>query len=230
MIVSMHPKYRRKAEKAKGLARKNGEDGTNGETKDLRARKFPGLSLPDQDLAIPLNDSPLDKSISSSLPQVDVNDTMAELAAVASRRNRPMAEDYLDGEPSSKRVRQSEEGVAGPSRPNGNSYTSRLERNGHSSQAHGRSRLDHQPILYKIYDGAVQNIRDFGAFVSLEGIQGRAEGENEPPVPPCLTGISQEWSTFPTLQEREYNPQARSSNDGTRSKSRSCPSPAVRLD
>jgi ATP-dependent RNA helicase DHX8/PRP22 len=36
--------------------------------------------------------------------------------------------------------------------------------------------LDDAPIIYKIYNGTVSNIKDFGAFVKLEGIKGRAEG------------------------------------------------------
>ncbi|GAA6030933.1 hypothetical protein JCM8097_008944 [Rhodosporidiobolus ruineniae] len=40
----------------------------------------------------------------------------------------------------------------------------------------GPSRMDEKPVLYKIYRGKVSNIKDFGAFVQLEGIQGRAEG------------------------------------------------------
>ncbi|KAI8799552.1 P-loop containing nucleoside triphosphate hydrolase protein [Cladochytrium replicatum] len=44
---------------------------------------------------------------------------------------------------------------------------------------HGRrdDTLDDEPVLYKIYDGEVSNIRDFGAFVTLHGIRGkRVEG------------------------------------------------------
>jgi ATP-dependent RNA helicase DHX8/PRP22 len=36
---------------------------------------------------------------------------------------------------------------------------------------------DNQPVIYKIYSGKVTGIKDFGAFVALEGINGRAEGE-----------------------------------------------------
>ncbi|KAJ3199058.1 DEAH-box ATP-dependent RNA helicase prp22 [Entophlyctis luteolus] len=36
--------------------------------------------------------------------------------------------------------------------------------------------IDDAPVLYKIYDGRITNIREFGAFVSLDGIRGRVEG------------------------------------------------------
>ncbi|KAJ3183797.1 DEAH-box ATP-dependent RNA helicase prp22 [Geranomyces variabilis] len=45
-------------------------------------------------------------------------------------------------------------------------------RNGHRVP----SRMDDAPVIYKIYDGKVSGVKDFGAFVTLEGIRGRAEG------------------------------------------------------
>lgn len=39
-----------------------------------------------------------------------------------------------------------------------------------------RNEPDERPVIYKIYDGEIANIKDFGAFVRLNGIKGRAEG------------------------------------------------------
>ncbi|KAJ2731610.1 DEAH-box ATP-dependent RNA helicase prp22 [Coemansia sp. BCRC 34962] len=36
--------------------------------------------------------------------------------------------------------------------------------------------MDDAPVLYKIYNGRVSNLKDFGAFVSLDGVKGRTEG------------------------------------------------------
>ena len=36
--------------------------------------------------------------------------------------------------------------------------------------------LDDQPILYKIYDGRVTGVKDFGAFVNLQGVKGKVDG------------------------------------------------------
>ncbi|PWN21856.1 putative ATP dependent RNA helicase [Microstroma glucosiphilum] len=54
---------------------------------------------------------------------------------------------------------------------------------GRSNQPDGRRNghqphriLDDKPIIYKIYDGKVTNIKDFGAFVALEGVNGKWEG------------------------------------------------------
>jgi predicted RNA-binding protein with RPS1 domain len=36
--------------------------------------------------------------------------------------------------------------------------------------------VDEKPVLYKIYNGKVSGMKDFGAFVTLEGVAGRSEG------------------------------------------------------
>ncbi|WVQ62890.1 uncharacterized protein L199_001039 [Kwoniella botswanensis] len=171
LIVTMHPKYKRKAAKAKAAAA-NGKSGSKpailDEQKALQSRKFPGLSMPDQDwtsadkyLETRQTKEPSEEKLPESLT---VDDTLAQLSEVASRRNRPSADDWMDGEPSSKRPRHMDNG-----RDNG--YGGRV-----SEQPRGRPGLDERPVLYKIYNGSVSNVRDFGAFVSLEGVQGRTEG------------------------------------------------------
>ncbi|KAJ3109551.1 DEAH-box ATP-dependent RNA helicase prp22 [Phlyctochytrium planicorne] len=40
----------------------------------------------------------------------------------------------------------------------------------------GKPQIDDAPVLYKIYNGKVTNMREFGAFVHLEGVRGRCEG------------------------------------------------------
>ncbi|KAG2187395.1 hypothetical protein INT44_005083 [Umbelopsis vinacea] len=39
-----------------------------------------------------------------------------------------------------------------------------------------RPMMDEDPVIYKIYTGKITNLKPFGAFVQLEGIQGRREG------------------------------------------------------
>lgn len=118
----MHPKYKRKAAKAK--AKTNGNSSSQ---KDLQARKFPGLSMPDSEWK-PAEPYPDEKE------------------------KRPTASDFLDGPPMKRpRTRNSPPRYAQP---------------------------DDRPVLYKIYDGSVTNVRDFGAFVQLEGIRGRTEGRS----------------------------------------------------
>ena len=50
------------------------------------------------------------------------------------------------------------------------------ERGPSSSDARRGSSLDDAPVINKIYDGIVSNVRDFGCFVSLQGVRGEPEG------------------------------------------------------
>ncbi|KAK8861275.1 hypothetical protein IAR55_002094 [Kwoniella newhampshirensis] len=187
LIVTMHPKYKRKAAKARAAAMSGKSTEKNGsimdEQKQLQARKFPGLSVPDREWTPAdkyLEERATKEPMTDKLPKsLSVDDTMAQLAAVAQRRNRPAAEDYLDGEPAAKKMRNGE-GYDG--RDNG--YGSRLaSKDGYGFAGGredrgrtGRPMMDDRPVLYKIYNGSVSNVRDFGAFVTLEGVQGRTEG------------------------------------------------------
>ncbi|WWC59905.1 uncharacterized protein I303_102467 [Kwoniella dejecticola CBS 10117] len=199
LIVTMHPKYKRKAAKAKAVATQGkaaGKQDILDGQKALEARKFPGLSMPDQDWTTAdkyLETRQTKEPAQEKLPEsLTMDDTMDQLSALASRRNRPAAEDWIDGEPTNKRPRNDsslrDNGYSG--RDNGyggrdHGYDGR--NNGHrnsdngyggriSEQPRGRPGLDERPVLYKIYNGSISNVRDFGAFVSLEGVQGRTEG------------------------------------------------------
>ncbi|RXK38857.1 ATP-dependent RNA helicase DHX8/PRP22 [Tremella mesenterica] len=182
LIVTMHPKYKRKATKIKASRDKNGNG--SGDVKDIVARKFPGLALPDQEWTA------ADKYIQNraeregdgdSLPKsLSVDDAMIELASVSARRNRPSAEDFIDGEPPSKRSRGTMDQTGRADYSNGDSKTA--DRYGSMSAAYPghrgshRPSQDEKPVLYKIYSGNVNGVRDFGAFVLLDGVQGRVEG------------------------------------------------------
>ncbi len=61
---------------------------------------------------------------------------------------------------------------------NGNGYAPHQGAQGPGGRSFGgRPQIDEKPQLYKIYNGRVSNIKDFGAFITLEGVQGRVEGE-----------------------------------------------------
>lgn len=124
---------------------------------------------------------------------------MSQLEGVAAKKagvgnSRPVAADFDGGgpaerrdEPSSKRPRYDEppqsargpEGYSGDDRGRprmrDNGYGNG-DRGGYGSGYGGRPQMDEKPVLYKIYDGKVSGWKDFGAFVSLEGLKGRFEG------------------------------------------------------
>ncbi|KAI9632289.1 pre-mRNA splicing factor [Dioszegia hungarica] len=139
VIVTMHPKYKRKAAKAKAKT-------VSSTQKDLQSRKFPGLSMPDSEW------KPAESFLEEELKET---------------RSRPSAADFIDG-PAPKRPRNR----SPEPRPRGRSP----EVPSRYTQRPAYSAPDERPILYKIYDGTITNVREFGAFVSLEGVRGRTEG------------------------------------------------------
>lgn len=202
IILSMHPKYKKKAKKAApGQLPSNGKKGDNDlaakvydEETDRRARLFPGLSRPDTELGS--HEKFIEEERTKGPVLTDVDDLMRELEGVGSKRaNRPSADQWLDGGagdgPSAKRQR-TDNGYGGgrdngygdrgrgrspprngPDRGRDNGYGNRLSNSTPSSRSGG---LDEKPVLYKIYSGKVSNLKDFGVFVSLEGVVGRQEG------------------------------------------------------
>lgn len=146
------------------------------EQKQLQARKFPGLSMPDQDWkpAEKYVDERAAKEPHETLPEsLSTSDTMAQLESIASRRNRPAAEDFLDGEPAAKKLRSATSSGHDGSSGRRGGYEGGSFRD---SFRHGRPTVDERPVLYKIYNGTIANITDFGAFVTLDGVERKIDG------------------------------------------------------
>lgn len=100
-----------------------------------------------------------DKEVPAPVPD-DV--LLAEIGDIVSGKKshpRPSFED--DRSPKRQRREHS------PSPPRGRS----------TYRSNGRTAFDDRPILFKIYSGRVSGVKEFGAFVTLEGVAGRVEGE-----------------------------------------------------
>ena len=98
----------------------------------------------------------------------EVDNMMAQFESSAKRsRSSPRR----DVSPPSKRRRTSRSPPRrrSVSPPRGRGYD--RGRNGRT-----RGQLDERPVLFKIYDGRVQGLKEFGAFIQLEGVAGRVEG------------------------------------------------------
>lgn len=197
LILSMHPKHKKKHAAANGKS-KGGTKSANGSAllteKDKNARIFPGLALPDQEWQAP----PESKGEEKDAVMKEVDDLMSQLEGV-SKKARPKASEFMGGNdrersPDTRRRDDREwerrphsppppprRRSASPRRGSDNGYGDRRGRydDGPRGRAPGRGRsaLDERPILYKIYNGRVTGLKEFGAFVSLEGIMGRAEGK-----------------------------------------------------
>ncbi|GAA6062965.1 hypothetical protein JCM10212_005724 [Sporobolomyces blumeae] len=172
--------------------------------KDKQRRLFPGLSMPDQDWAPTTEyqgkDAPklaIDDAKERELTQGQPADVLGAERDSRSRDESDLGIDGLMAELDGVRKR----GAEGDGRE-GKRQRQRSpdfdDRSGRGRDERGRdryreddrgrygrdariggvgpNRLDERPVLYKIYPGKVSNIKDFGCFVSLEGIVGRQEG------------------------------------------------------
>lgn len=207
LILSMHPKYKKKSKAAKEGTNGKGKEAEMDQTgevfdeeRDRQARLFPGLALPDTTL------KPMDKFVEDEQKQKqkggaahvpDVDDLMRELEGVAAKKTgRMTADDFMDGGRghedgdrdgrAAKRQRMDDDssnfrGRSPPRDGRDSGWSSRGRQGGYGAGDRGgyakTAGVDEKPLLYKIYDGRVTNVREFGAFVQLEGVAGRVEGE-----------------------------------------------------
>jgi len=149
LILSMHPKHKKK--KATG----NGAAGDGALTEEEKKRRmFPGLSM---------------KNVEPE-PAVPDDVFLKELGDLVSGKKRPS---QLDRSPKRQRLDSPPHRRRSPSPPRGRGYD---DRNGERRGRTGGRALDDRPVLFKVYSGRVSGLKDFGAFVTLEGVAGRVEG------------------------------------------------------
>lgn len=151
LILNLHPKYK-KNKKTTGKVDGN----SNEELSEVERKKrmFPGLAVKDKEVP----------------PAVPNDVFLKELGdLVAGKKSRPLED---GAEPAPKRQKRS------PS-PQRRSRSPPRGRNGrYGNRNGGRSyQVDERPVLFKIYDGKVSGLKEFGAFVTLEGVAGRVEGK-----------------------------------------------------
>ena len=147
LILNMHPKYKKRH--ARSPNEKSKPVDSLSEI-DRKRRLFPGLAVKDKDV-----------------PPVSDDAFLQELGdLVSGRKTRPHPTD----EPAPKRQRRS----TSPPRRRSPSPRGRNDRWGNKNG--GGRPMDNKPVLFKIYSGKVTGLKDFGAFVTLEGVSGRVEG------------------------------------------------------
>ncbi|KAJ2932819.1 hypothetical protein H1R20_g4271, partial [Candolleomyces eurysporus] len=135
--------------KKKARSSDNVDDGAPASLSDAERKKrmFPGLAIQNKE-------------------QEAVSDDvfLKELGDIVTGRKRPAATDL----PSPKRRRSRS--------PSPRRRRSPSPKRGRRDDRRPHREIDEKPVLFKIYNGKVSGIKDFGAFVTLEGIAGRVEG------------------------------------------------------
>ena len=161
LILTLHPKHKKKpAGKENALT-----DGPVLDEADKRKRMFPGLALKDQEW---------EPSVPKDAIMKEVDDMMSQLEGAAKRTRPRTPED----DRSSKRPRRSRSPPPPPRRRSPSPFRGRGFddlRDDRRGRGGGRQ-VDERPVLFKIYDGRVNGLKEFGAFVQLEGVAGRVEG------------------------------------------------------
>jgi len=184
LILSMHPKHKKKQKSACTDGKVvNGQDGMLSE-QEKQKRMFPGLALQNKDVPSAVSDDVF----------------LEELGDLVSGKKRPPSR---EGHRSPKRQRRSPSPRRpSPSPPRGRGYGDR----GRDSVRYGRrngASMDDRPVLFKIYDGRVSGLKEFGAFVTLEGVMGRVEGERASPMTYLHRAdlSPKAWYMYPTFKQ-----------------------------
>ena len=161
LILSMHPKHKKKQKSARTDGKVvDGQDGMLSE-QEKQKRMFPGLALQNKDVPSAVSDDVF----------------LEELGDLVSGKKRPpLGEDHRS--PKRRRLTPS---PRRPSPPRGRGYEDR-DRDHGRYESRNRAPMDERPILFKIYNGRVSGLKEFGAFVTLEGVIGRVEGERASPM------------------------------------------------
>lgn len=161
LILNMHPKHKKKSVSAT----QNGDGEGDGVVDELdkKRRMFPGLAMKDQDWQ---------PSVPKDVLMKEVDDMMAQFEGAAKKTRTRPAENGSDRSP--KRQRRSRSRSPQRREPSPPRRDWRDEPRGRNGR--GRATLDERPVLFKIYNGRVSGLKEFGAFVQLEGVAGRVEG------------------------------------------------------
>lgn len=188
LVRTMHPSYK-------------GKGGSNGEKHGGKAAKdkvFKGLAIPDMeppqlqaeiDGADAIDDTmalleglggkaktekPRETRKRSRSPEDDFEERGRRKG-----RHRSRSRDHDYNEEPRRKIGYEEEDEYGRSRHRGHRdehKSSRRRRDEDDFRQPPVPEVDDEPILYKVYEGHVTGVKDFGAFVNLHGVRGRVDG------------------------------------------------------
>lgn len=183
LIRTLHPTYKNK----------NGLDGVTapqgGHRKEEKSKKFTGLALPDKAPAFDDDkENALDDTFaaleSMAGPPKPTNGRKRSMSPIRQDRDRDHKRHRRSRSPEGRKSRndeylfEDEFGRTRPHRPSDGKdrESKRGRRRRDSFDEPPRMEMDDSPVLYKVYDGRVTGVKDFGAFVNLRGVKGKVDG------------------------------------------------------
>ena len=171
LILSMHPKYKKKKKSATTLGKRQKLDDDLTEL-DRKKRIFPALAMRDKEVPSPVSDDIFLKEL-GDLVAGKTHSHSTELEPERKRLRRSHTPPPRRHSRSPKRVDEDDHGYRLT-----DTRSRRRSSPGYERGNRGKQTLDDRPVLYKIYNGKVSGIKEFGAFVTLEGVAGRVEGKS----------------------------------------------------
>ncbi|KAH8202551.1 hypothetical protein TruAng_003262 [Truncatella angustata] len=182
LVRTMHPKFKASTNGSHGVS----ADEPSHRSKQEKQSLFSGLAIPDRQ-------PPADEQGDA------LDDALAQLEDLAPKASNPRTE-----LPSRKRSRSPGDEDSRHRRKERRRSRERRDREQDDGHDHDRSRRKHRsrrddrdrgrtddddvfkrrpepevddaPVLYKVYDGHVTGLKDFGAFVNLHGVKGKVDG------------------------------------------------------
>jgi ATP-dependent RNA helicase DHX8/PRP22 len=172
LIFSMHPKYKKKSKSRTTLGKRKKVDGGPTEL-ERQKRMFPGLAMQDKEVPSAVADDVFLK---------ELGDLVAGKTPHSGPADEPQRKRPRTRSPSPRRrshsPRRMDDADHGHNRGR-RAASGRRPSPTYDRRTNGaRQALDERPVLYKIYNGKVSGTREFGAFVTLDGVAGRVEGKS----------------------------------------------------
>ncbi|TPX14102.1 uncharacterized protein E0L32_000496 [Thyridium curvatum] len=190
LVLAMHPKFR-------GQAQQNGNsDQRAGRSVEEKTQVFRGLAVPDKEVEYEdgMMDGKETDAIDDTLAMLENLEGKARTEKASRKRSRSPLDDQDEfGRRRKDRYRSRSRSLSRGRRNDrygDDDYES--SRNPRKERRRRKDRdddnyddrfsrrpdpeLDDEPKLYKVYEGHVTGIKDFGAFVNLHGVKGKVDG------------------------------------------------------
>lgn len=193
LVLTMHPKYQRKAG---GGAKEIEADEDTGDERERKTRVFKGLAIADKDPSWE-DDDKLDDGLDDTFALLEGLAAQPKGPTTPNTRKRSVSPLEEDGHNLGRSKKSRRRSRSPETRHDEYVFEDEFGRNklwrardddDRKSRRRRRSRsqdrlksqpvpkLDETPVLYKIYNGRVTGVKDFGVFVNLQGVVGKVDG------------------------------------------------------
>jgi ATP-dependent RNA helicase DHX8/PRP22 len=199
LVLTLHPKYKKGAN-----GQKAGASGEGGADTNRKTRLFKGLAIPDKEVDYKVEDeAPAKDALDDTFAMLEGLAGIAPGKPKERPRKRSMSPyDSDDDINRSKRHRRKNRSPSRSRSPRGRQsqhdellFEDEFGRT-RTAKPHDKTRsrkkyrdddidefrrqptpeLDDEAVLYKVYDGKVTGVKDFGVFVNLQGVKGKVDG------------------------------------------------------